>query len=420
MAEFVSEKRVLLSNPGTKRNDVYYTQLNTTVEQAEVTYNVGRFSQALNSTNFGGQALVVIPNSSLLSDMYLHLELPPLLANQAICRGWGYGAIRSISYLMGSANVSQLQISGQSMLQTIMQQCENSEKRSEIFRLGGEVLLDKAENVGKIPKADIMIPLPWSTACSLMDKKPFDSNVLMNPITIQITFNDAASIYGGTGTRPNGFDRAECVFKQGNFSNKAMSMRNILMAKPTLMLAYPFIHHQSFSPANFTVVDPLNPTNAVLQSFINADLLAITLGIVETGSLRPALAADSPSPFNYVDLTDVELKFNGLVMNNTPGDLLKLVNLKGTPVGANYFHNDIISAGSTDSNPVDTYVYTFDFSRIRSLCFEGEYQNVRRIGNQVLELNFKVPAAGTYTIFATYHYNGVAELARGQTNIFFN
>lgn len=95
MADFVSEKRVLLSNPGTKRNDVYYTQLNTTVEQAEVTYNIGRFKQALNSTNFGGQALIVVPNSSLVSDMYLHLELPALVADQSLCRGWGYGMIRS-------------------------------------------------------------------------------------------------------------------------------------------------------------------------------------------------------------------------------------------------------------------------------------------------------------------------------------
>lgn len=417
MTEFLSEKRVLLSNPGTKQNNIYYTQLNTVVEASEVTYNTGRFKQSLNSLVFGGQALITIPNSSLLGEMYLHLELPDTVVEQSLCRGWGYGCIANVSYLMGSANVSQLQISGQSVLQTVMQQCENEEKRTEIYRLGGQVILKD----GIKPTADIIIPLPWSTACSLQDKKPFDSNVLMNPITIQITFKSARSIYGGNAVPPAGFTRGEAVLRQGNFSNKAMSLRNSLMANPQLMSAYPFIHHQSFSPAKFSVVDPANDVQVVLQSFINADLLAITIGVVEDASLNP-VSPNSPSPFNYEDLLDVRLLFNGLVMNDTPGDLLKLVNLKNTPCGANYFHNDVIKPGGTgfSSDAKDTYVYTFDFSKMRSLCFEGEYQNVKRLGNQVLELNFKVKTAGTYSMFATYHYNGIAEIGRGQTNIYFN
>ena len=418
MAEFLSEKRVLLSNPGRQLNNVYYTQLNSSVEQVEVTFNNGKYRQSLNSLVFGGQALITIPNSSLVSDFYLHLELPATVANQTLQRGWGYGSIRSINYLWGSSNVSQVQMSGQSVFQTVMQQCENAEKRSELLRLAGDVVL----TAGVVPKADLLIPLPWSTACSLMDKKPFDTNILNDPITIQIQFNDARKIYGGDGVPPTAFSIAEAILKQGEFTNKALSLRNSLMANPSLMSAYPFIHHQSFSPGKFTVVDPANTVNIVLQSFINADLLAITIGVINDLSQNPS-GNNSPSQFNYVDLQDVRLLFNGIVMCDAPGNLLKLINCKAGPCGGNYVHNDVIQPGTVapfTSDPVDTYIYEFDFAKMRSLCFEGQYENVQRFGNQVLTLEFKVPAAGTYQTYATYHYNGICEINRGQSNIYFN
>lgn len=420
MAEFVSDKRVLLSAPGNKMNNLYYTQLNSTVEQIEVEFNTGRFQQALNNAVFGGQGLVQIPNSSFVDVMYLHAELPATVADQTLPRGWLWGAVENVSFLWGSSNTPQIQMSGQSVLQTIMAQCETEERRSEMFRLGGDVILTS----GIIPKADIIIPLPWSTACGLNPKKPFDSNLLRNVITVQISFKSASEIYGGTGARPNGFDVAQVVLRQGNLSNKALSLRNSLDANPTLMLAYPFIHHQSYQPPKFSASSSSDEISVVLQSFINADLVAITIGVVSDTSL--ALGSNnSPSPFNYEEIEDVKLLFNGQAMYDAPGALMKLDNMHSIP-GGNYWHNDVIASGTTapfTSAPVDTYIYMFNFSRIRAICFENEFQNTRRIGNQVLELRFKLPnntGAENYTLYSTYHYNSICEVSQGMTNIFIN
>lgn len=422
MAEILSDKRVVLSNPGSKRNDVYYTTLNTTVEQVESTYSMGRFKQSITNQKFGGQALITIPNSTFLGEMYLHLELPALVANQTICRGWGYGCIDNISYLFGSSNVSQIQINGQSILQTVMAQCETAEKRNELFRLAGEELGTLTTDVGISPKADLILPLPWSTLCGgMFKKKPFDTNLLDAPITVTIAFKNAESIYGGSGARPDGFSVATALFRQGELANKANSLRNVLMSQPDLMLAYPFIHHQSFAPARFTVSDPTQTQNVILQSFINADIVGITIGVIRKSRLNPG-SNNSPSPFAYDDISDVRLLFNGQVMYEAPGNLMKLVNMNSIE-GAGYFHNSVLAAGTTapfTSDAVDSYILMIDFARIRSMCFEGEYQNVMRIGNQVLELEFKVQSADDYNLYATYHYNGVAEIQRGQSNIFFN
>jgi hypothetical protein len=158
---------------------------------------------------------------------------------------------------------------------------------------------------------------------------------------------------------------------------------------------------------------------------ISADLLAITFGVVRTDRLtRSAVAAgNSPSPFDYEDLRDIRLEFNGLIMYYAPGASYKLFNMQSM-IGSGEFQNSVINAGLVapfTSVPVDTNVVVMSFSRLRQLTFEGQYQNVWQIGNNVLNLQFGGLAASTaYTMFATYHYNAVNESQNGQSTIYFN
>lgn len=418
---YLSNKRALLANPGTKMDDIYYSALNTTVELSEATYNSGRLSISLGQLQFGSQSQVVIPNSSLLQAVYLHLELPDIAAtNQTICRGWGYAAIDSISYLFGSSNVSQVSVNGQSHFQTIMMQCETAEKRSEMFRLGGHEYI--ASSGGTIT-ADVQLALPFSTAAGLYSKLPFDTNLLSNPITINIKFKSASAIYGGSNTAiPSAFLHATIYVRQGDLTNKDQSLKFELMRQPDLMYAYPFIHHQPYTPSKFTgKITSGDPVSLPLLSFINADLLSISIGVVRDSRYAPT-SNSSPSQLAYDDISNIQLLFNGLVMYDAPGKLWKLLNIN-SEIGASYFHNSVIRPGATspfNSDPVDSYILVIDFSRIRCLTYEGRYQNVWRIGNNTLTLNFNTETTELYTLFATYHYNGVAEVQNGETRIFFD
>src|ERR1700679_2033899 len=315
---YLSTKRSLLSNPGIKMDDIYYGPFNTTVEMSEVTYNLGRLTIGLSQLNFGSQSQLIIPNNSLLSTCYLHLELPAIIANQTICRGWGYAAINNINFLFGSSNVSQIQLSGQSLFQTIMMEAETAEKRSELFRLGGEEWLVPSP-AGVNIMADIILPLPWSSSCGMHSKLPFDTTLLNNPITIQVQFNSSSSIYGGTGIAPAQFAVGTLLPRQGDLKNKDQSLQMKLLKNPELEYSYPFIHHQNFSPGQFTGSTPGSPpVSLTLQSIINADLLAISVGMVQTSFVGPANQS-SPSPFNYDPITNIVLQFNGLTMYNSPG-----------------------------------------------------------------------------------------------------
>lgn len=299
-----------------------------------------------------------------------------------------------------------------------MAQCETEEKRSEIFRLAGERKLVADPLGSPNMTADILLPFPWSSACGEHAKLPFDTSMLNNPITIQIQFDNANTIYGGSAAPPSSFVKATLYFRQGDLQNKDQSLKYALMKQPDLMYSYPFIHHQPFNVRFPGSIDPNQPCQINLLSFINADLIHITLGCVRDSRNAPT-GGNTPQQFAYDDLSNINLKFNGLTMYDAPGKLYKLYNMKSLP-GSSFFHNDLIAAGNASSSALDTYILCVDFARIKSLCFEGKYQNVWRIGNNVITMTFNTETTEQYTMAATYHYNGVAEVQAGETRIYFD
>lgn len=422
--DYIDTKRTMLAVPGTKLDDVYYSKYNSTVQKVEATYNVGRFEQTLSSLTFGGTSNVLIPNGDLLGECYLHLKIDDAVgvmgANNALARGWGFAAIQSISYLFGSSNVSDLTISGQSLWQILLAQSETSEKCSHAFQLGGEAWKFGDQ---KGLEADILLPLPWSTMNGLVPKRPFDTSLLLSPITIKITFNRADAFIGGTGSalRPTQFSAASVYTRQGSFSNRADSLRSAMLMDMELYYAYPFIHATSFqTPA--TVSGPTGTVNLQLQQLLNADWTGCVIGVVKSSDLISS-AGSVPNPFNYVICRDMNLRFNGNIVFHTPGRGYMLTNMMNK-AGASYFQSTYIS-GTTDltfvETGVDNYPVLIDWSRVRSSVFLDQFQNTWREPNQTLSLDFVAPEAGvSYSCFVTYFWNGVNDVQGTQSNIYFN
>ncbi len=421
---FLSSKRVLLSSPGMALDNTYYSVLNTTVEASEVVYNLGRFSSDLTSGLFGSQSQVVIPNSSILGNIYLHVELgtiavPAVPVNNTLPRGWLYSAIDSISFLFGSSNISQLEMDGDTVLQTIMMEAETAEKRSLIFRAGGEEQLLPVNTIS----ADVILPFPWSAASGLFMKKGVDTNVLNNPITIQIRFKPANEIYANTTAIPNGFNQATIITRQGNFTNKDDSLRRELMSNPELHLGFPFIHKQSF-PTPIVLSDANGHIIVNLLSFINADLLGISFGVIRTTDRSGGGVGNSKNVFNYQRVQNVVLRFNGQTMFNTRGRLAELENSIDSSIGGAFYENSLIAPGAVapfSSTPINTFMTYMNFAMKKTITFQNEYQNTWRISNNTLVLEMDMPLPNEqYEIHCTYYYNGIAQFARGVTRIFFD
>jgi hypothetical protein len=420
--EYLSTKRVELSSPGIKLQDQYYSVLNSQVELAECTYNLGRYTVSLSQLNMGSSSQILIPNSSLLGKVFLHLELPPLVFNQTLTSNFGYKVVESISYIWGSSNVSQIIYSGATMWSSIAAQADTSEKLSELAKLAGTAQFSVT---GEIPTADILLELPCSNACGLSQKKPYDTSMINSPIVLTITFKQSNTIYGGTAVPPAAFTRATIVARQGDFTNKDQSLSMVLRKDPSLMYTYPFIHHQTFTPGNFTgSISSASPVTINLTGIINADLVSLSFYCVQTSNLISS-AGSSPNPFLTDSITNPVLSFNGLVMYSSPGSLWKLVNMDSSP-GASYWNDSIITSipggglAPYQATPVNSYILFIDFSRIRAQCFTDKMANVWRLGNNTLSLSFNTTTTNQYSAFLTYNYNGIIETSQSQTKIYFD
>ena len=440
----LAPKRTNLNAPGTLMSSLYYGVGNSTVDAIECTYSIGRYSQGLSSLGFGSSSQVILANSSFVGEVYLHLEVPNLFAGQTLDRGWGYGLIYSLGFIFGSSNVSQLTINGQSLWHKISMACESAEKRSELFRLGGQEYLGPIMRVSPttgqperdpnaVLSADILLPLPWSSSSGLFAKKAFDTNLLTSPITIQIQLDRPEVVYGGSRS-PNEFPsqllKGVMSFRQGDLYSKNMSLKNVLMSNPDQSMFYPFIYTQSFTPPAFQGSNnQITPCSIPLQSFINADLVGMTVSVIRQSQLSAATNS-SPNWHQSDIVQNVRLLYNGLVVFQAPREAWKLMTMRST-VGGQYFHNSLIQVvppyspngtNSFTSVPQDCYDLHFDFAAIRAMTFEGHFQNVWRIANNTLTLEFNTEGDSTvtYQMYCSYHYNGVAQVQQGQTAIYFD
>ncbi len=415
---FLTDKRIFLNNPGTQKSDLYYTRDNSEVDGTESTFYDGRYQSDLTNKSFGGAGSVNVPNQMFVGNAYLQVNLNALVADQTIGRGWLFALIDRIDYVFGGANVGNITINGQSVFQVIMAQCETSEKRSQMLRLAGEEQLT-ASSV--LPVGQLILPLPFSGACGLDQKKPYDTSLLGSPIQINVYFKAASSIYGGTGIRPADMNKAQIILRQGELANPGQGLRPILRSIPDAMYNYPIMHHQSF------VVQETSGTNQVLrfnlQQFIDADLVGIYIGIIKDSNVITT-SNNTPNTFDYDDIEDFELLWNGTILYKSDRYLHELMQISQIP-GSSYWENSIVASGDTapfSSSPKNNNMIIVDLSRVREECFDGKFSNTFRIGNQTLTVTLKTDSASTsYTVYTTYVYNGmISTKSDGTSLIYFN
>jgi len=450
--KYLSNKRTLLSVPGTLKTDAYVSVYDSSVHLVELTANLGRYTSSLSTSQFAGVGQVLIPNNDILGNTFLHLELPApeIGGSWMVPQGWGWAAIKSVSYLWGSSNVSQITLSGKSLWAIAMSQCDTAEKRSQLCYLGGTLYpvptaagssgLDD-ESIGL--HAYIPLSLPWSVMCH-GGKIGFDTALINSPITIQVQFasSDEFMAWGASRTnaspQPNGFKSAEVVVRQQMFTNRAQSLQFEMQDDPKAVYNYPFTHYQS-AQFDFTAAASGRDCDVPLTNFINADLIGMVVYMVEKdklvgGSKTNGNDAVKLNPLDITLPSDIKLLFNGQVLFNSPGKLYLLQNCANLNGSGSYYSTtqkvniDAVSPNIgkitlSDVLPTVKDLLFIDFSRKHSPCFEKEYPNTFRIANQVLSLKFNMPSTSLetkYTLFATYIYNGVNSVQQGASNLYFD
>jgi len=418
----LSRKAPLMSNPGSVvANNLYYDSNSVAVVAAECVSNYGRYSQSLTSLQLGSAGNFTIPNSSFLSGMYVYAELPALPANVFLPRSWLLNSIAQISFILGSSNVSQINISGASHIAQLLLSCETAEKRNEVLRLAGDEVTSAPQAPGTVNRAYMQLQLPWSRINSLMKKLPFDTSLLSSPVIVNIQLKQQADFFTGSGlaTAPQAFSRYTVFANQIDLMDKELSLAIPLMRDPGLMYSYPFTYVQT-STQNFVgSASSSSPVSLILTGLVNADLVGISLQIIRSDRLTGGNGSSPLSPLAYERVQNLLLQYNGLTLYDSPGQMYRLYDAQDLPGSGVVPYSVLTAAGAGPyvTTPADAYIQFIPFTRLRNTQFGDMFQNSFRIANNVLNLGFITPENVPYTLTSTYYYNACFGIQQGQSNL---
>lgn len=424
----LSGKRALAATPGIKVQDLYFSALNSTGSLVESATNFGRLQISLSQSGWGQSAQVTIPASSFNDGVYLRLVLPNLAPNVVLNRGWGYSAISNLQWTFGSSNIGSVNLGRTGLIAQVLSECDTEERASDLWLSAG------SETVGpttSAPSALVFLPFPWSSYCGAHPKKGFDTNLLQHssPITFILTFAQANEIFGGSGfaagLAPASFSAAQVLFIQTELADRSQGLGEVLRKQPELVSSYPFVHRQLFAPNAFTgSTNPAAPVTAVLQSFINADLLAISFIVLPVASLT-SLAGSIPS-WSPAAIQNMIMTYNGIVLYNAPEYGYRLFNARGIP-GSGGFKQTVVNTGAFGYPPysiseIMNYVpiYSASMAGRKTVCNPDHMGNVSRYPNQQLSLSFTTPDTSNYVLQVVYHYAATVEVSsQGNVSIIF-
>lgn len=419
---YTSKTRAILSAQGEVVSAIYQNTNQVTISAVELDHNIGRYEQSLTSLNFGSTSQCIIPNSDVCYQVFLHMELPNLVSDQTLPMGWGFAAIREITFTLGQSNISSIRLTGKSLYTVCMKSCQTKEQRNELLRLAGEPYNGNL-NTKRI-FSTIVLPLPWSSLCS--EVYGFDTSILSNPIIVSVTLNDATSIYGGTGVRPAALTRGVIFLRQGVLADKSLSIKNSLMSDERELYQYGFIHCQSPSSKYITATPLEEEVKLEIQEFLHSDLYNIHFFVNYTDRQK-SVNGSSTSPLACCELLDIELKYNGQTVAKMDGNSGRLINMLFDS-GSSGIDDTILAKQSPyTAEPITSYIYTIPMGFMKNVVFEKGFDNVGRYSSQVFSLSFKpqriLPTDSVntpYEVHFTYQYAAIAVMSGGVANLMFS
>ena len=406
---------------------------------------------------------------------------PPLPADAGTYRfyaplGWGFAALQSIIVYMGASSVAQIELDWYANLMVALAACETVGKRQAMLTAAGmlmdnyaedtvmhladnahsrdrtifrhnfhgasvtqEIILGSPYHGAYLPMTTCCVPirLPWASMAVLEKKLSLDTRLLTQPIqiTLQTKQPNQFLIVGNKITpAPIQWSNSSIQLWQEELSDKSLSVRNELLAKPEFNVGYPFQYMQSI-PFSFPAADTGqgnitfggNSFNAEqitmnITSIINSDLTSmlfmVTNGTRSTTNSFPTSGAigdmNQFSPLFGEELSNIQLLLNGqrffaFDQGIYPGVTLAKqldavtykvpVPHKGIDINAtnhmlphlkqNYVSSRVFAHESAN-------VYELNFSRIRAIINEAHLQNTARFTNQTFQLSFNVERTKNY------------------------
>lgn len=409
-------------------NDNYVNKFEASVSVVETQYSQSRYEANLNAPQFGSTSQAYLPTQAFIGETYLILTLKASdnTSTFTLPTGWGLRLINNITYTMPSDTVGQITITNDEMYHYLYCQSRDSASTTQLFGImGPSIVAQTYPQFTSDPNAanwtaTVLLPLPW---CSLgRDTKPLDATIFgSGQIFINVTFAQPGSVYqviSGSGTLS--ISSATLTFRQGELSNRAFSLKALMLKNPHLIYDMPYIRSQFKSVGILTAeggginVDTSSGL-CTAQTFISGLLNADLVGMCISAHYVPA-SGFVGNPYQAMKIYNLQVVFGGLTLYKSSQLSHALYNFQSA-LSAGYFVNDVNVGPST---PVESLPHIINFSRCRSMDWDDHYYNVMKWNAQTFNISFNLPNDFTNLVGSTTRPNITLNACEVRITCFYN
>ena len=197
----------------------------------------------LNNDRFSSTTTIELPQNVMLKNSILVLKInkDDLPNTVSLERGWGYNAIRRITFQVAGSGQT-LEMTGQALLVKNLADCESNGKAERMMELAGEAF-GGADPATKDYVAYVNVYLPWGSINS--DRYiPYDSSILRSP---ELNSADKVITKSVTNTGyvfPKNYKEAYVATRTQIIRGEGSPLRELYGVGTQARYVYPFMYPQ--------------------------------------------------------------------------------------------------------------------------------------------------------------------------------
>jgi len=419
-----------------KREDLYYTDPdNCKVESIPVEYNT-RFSQDF-SNKLSGSSTFIIPPGNGLKHVVICLQyaanradINPLVAGGALAgdyclpTGWGYNAIRQISFRVGGS--SQYFMSGAQLLAANLRMVRTQSQAQALLNFGGAeygTVQSPAANPSPQLSAYIVVPV-WCppSADGLSVPLPADTLAQQVQLTCELQSPwEANTGSGALGAVPGAFDTAFFQVEQLCMTDRGMAISNhVDLNSHELLMPITFNQQELQVPIPAATLG--TSQSVTLTGFRSGQVKAIQAWLTLNRSDTAANAAtDAANQLVWVLPQAVTVLYAGTIYAQYNSGTSAIFNLiDGTkPVAVSTGQITMGGAVPTSASVTSSYV-TLPFGNPTGDDYSAEVlTHGKPILNGLVNLQITPPTADPYTLHVQYIYNSTLVFSKSSAEFRF-
>jgi hypothetical protein len=400
--------------------DLFYTDPKNCEKQSiPVEYNT-RFSQAFSNLGQGVSVFTIPPGNGvrhiLIVIGYSAAALAGNTGGAALARGWGYQAIRQVSFRIGGS--SQFFLTGDQLLARNMRLCRTKEQRNSMLQLGGAECKATADfatdQYAYIPVS--VFAAPSADGISL----PLSADLLSQQVQVTAEIAPTSEFWvtnpnpGATvAVIPSAFTTGLFQVEQLVMEDRGMSLANrVDLNTHSYNMPLPDFDQQE---VQIPLPASASPVPVVLSGFRAGEVKKLQIWLTKN--------SDTLNIQRWYKPDSVEVLYAGVIYsqyNNGSSAMWNL--LDGTaPSAVDYSALASTGAAALTSTGVLSEWVELPFGQPTGNDYDGQVLvHGKQITNGIVNLNVKAPTTGdAYTLHVAYVYNCTASFSKGSCDLVF-